>query len=197
MIVGLTGGIGSGKTTVANFFKKLGVPVYIADVEAKKLMENSPSIRVEIIQLLGDKAYVKNVPDRKYIADKVFKDTSLLEGINAIIHPRVAIHFKNWYEQQKSPYVIKEAAILFENGGYKLCDFIILVRAPLKLRIERIKKRDKISEEEIQNRIKAQWSDAKKMALSDVSIENTFLDQTKENVLRIHNHLLHRISRNW
>lgn len=197
MIVGLTGGIGSGKTTVANFFSALGIPVYIADVEAKKLMKISPSIRVEIIQLLGKNAYIKNVPNRTYIADKVFKDASLLEGLNAIIHPRVATHFENWYEQQKSPYVIKEAAILFENGGYKHCDFMILVTAPLKLRIERIKKRDKSSEEEIQNRMDAQWNDAKKNALSDVCIENTFLDETKEKVLRIHNHLLHRISRNW
>ncbi len=197
MIVGLTGGIGSGKTTVANFFSALGIPIYIADVEAKKLMEISPSIRVEIVQLLGEDAYTKELPNRKYIADKVFKDPSLLEGLNVIIHPRVAAHFKNWYEQQESPYVVKEAAILFENGGYKQCDFMILVTAPLKIRIERIKKRDKSSEEEIQNRINAQWSDAQKIALSDVTIENTFLDETKEKVLRIHNHLLHRISRNW
>ncbi|WP_299209804.1 dephospho-CoA kinase [uncultured Dokdonia sp.] len=197
MIVGLTGGIGSGKTTVAGFFKKLGIPVYIADDEAKRLMEISPEIRVEIIQLLGENAYIKEIPNKKYIADKVFKDQLLLEQLNAIIHPRVAAHFKNWYKQQESPYVIKEAAILFENGGYKQCDFMILVMAPLKIRIERVKKRDQSSEEEIYKRMNAQWSDSKKIALSDVIIENTFLDQTKEKVARIHNHLLHRISRNW
>lgn len=197
MIVGLTGGIGSGKTTVANFFKKLGVPIYIADNEAKRLMVISPEIRREVIRLLGEDAYEKNEPNRQYIAGKVFKNKELLAQLNAIIHPRVAIHFKNWYQQQDSPYVIKEAAILFENGGYKECDFMIIVTAPINKRIERIKKRDNSTDQEIQNRINAQWNDTKKIALSDVDINNNFLDQTKEKVLRIHNHLLLRIHRNW
>jgi len=197
MIVGLTGGIGSGKTTVAGFFKKLGVPVYIADDEAKRLMAISPDIRKEIIQLLGREAYTNNGLNRKYVAAKVFKDTHLLEQLNAIVHPRVATHFKNWYHRQDSPYVIKEAAILFENGGYKECDFMLLVRAPMHIRIERLKKRDDSSEEEIKDRMGAQWSDVRKQALSDFSIENIFMDQTKEKVLRIHNHILLRIDRKW
>lgn len=197
MIVGLTGGIGSGKTTVAGFFKKLGIPVYIADHEAKRLMIISPEIRREIIQLLGEEAYAKNDLNRKYIADTVFKNKELLAQLNAIVHPRVAVHFNNWYQQQESPYVIKEAAILFENGSYKDCDFIITVTAPINKRIERVKKRDHSSDQEIQNRINAQWHDAKKIALSDVAIENIYLDQTEEKVARIHNHLLLRIRRNW
>ncbi|WP_299766675.1 dephospho-CoA kinase [uncultured Dokdonia sp.] len=197
MIVGLTGGIGSGKTTVAGFFKKLGVPVYIADDEAKRLMAISPDIRKEIIQLLGREAYTNNGLNRTYVAAKVFKDTHLLEQLNAIVHPRVAIHFKNWYHRQDSPYVIKEAAILFENGGYKECDFMLLVTAPMHMRIERLKKRDDSSEEEIKDRMGTQWSDARKQALSDFSIENIFMDQTKEKVLRIHNHILLRIDRKW
>lgn len=197
MIVGLTGGIGSGKTTVAGFFKKLGIPVYIADHEAKRLMVISPEIRSEIIQLLGEEAYAKDDLNRTYIADIVFKNKQLLAQLNAIVHPRVAVHFNHWYQQQDSPYVIKEAAILFENGGYKDCDFIITVTAPIKKRIERVKKRDHSSDQEIQNRINAQWHDSKKIALSDVAIENTYLDKTEEKVVRIHNHLVLRIRRNW
>ncbi|MFT5891144.1 MAG: dephospho-CoA kinase [Dokdonia sp.] len=197
MIVGLTGGIGSGKTTVAGFFKKLGIPVYIADSEAKRLMIISPEIRSEIIELLGEEAYAKDDLNRKYIADKVFKNKQLLAQLNEIVHPRVAVHFNNWYKQQESPYVIKEAAILFENGGYKDCDFIITVTAPIKKRIERVKKRDHSSDQEIQNRINAQWNDVKKIALSDVTVENIYLVGTNEKVLRIHNHLLRRILRNW
>ena len=197
MIVGLTGGIGSGKTTVAGFFKKLGIPVYIADEEAKHLMTISSEIRKEIIQLLGQEAYTIDGLNRKYIAVKVFKDKYLLEQLNAIVHPRVATHFQNWYKQQDSPYVIKEAAILFENGGYKECDFMLLVTAPMHIRIERLKKRDNSSEEEIKDRMKAQWSDVKKQALADFSVENIYMDQTKEKVFRIHNHILLRITRNW
>lgn len=197
MIVGLTGGIGSGKTTVAGFFKKLGVPVYIADNEAKHLMVISPEIRSEIIQLLGENAYIKDKPNRAYIASKVFKDKYLLARLNAIIHPRVAKHFQRWYEQQDSPYVIKEAAILFENDGYKKCDFMLLVIAPMHIRIERLKDRDQSSEQEIKDRMKAQWDDAKKTSLSDFCIENVFIEQTEEKVSRIHNHILLRINRNW
>jgi len=197
MIVGLTGGIGSGKTTVAGFFKILGVPVYIADNEAKRLMTTSLEIRDEIIDLLGEESYIARDLNRKYIAKKVFKDKRLLEKLNAIVHPRVSKHFYTWYKQQNSPYVIKEAAILFENGGYKDCDFMLLVTAPMHTRIDRLKQRDQSSEEEIKDRMMAQWDDAKKMALSDFSIENTFIDRTKEKVLQIHNHILHRITHNW
>ena len=197
MIVGLTGGIGSGKTTVANFFEKLGIPVYIADNEAKRLMATSPEIRSEVIQLLGSEAYTIEGLNRKYIANKVFKNKELLNELNAIVHPRVANHFMHWYKQQDSPYVIKEAAILFENGGYKECDFMVVVTAPIATRIERLKKRDQSTEEEIEDRMKAQWSDAKKISLSDFSIENVFLDDTKQKVERIHNHILLRINRKW
>ncbi|MEP0265565.1 dephospho-CoA kinase [Dokdonia sp.] len=197
MIVGLTGGIGSGKTTVANFFEDLDVPIYISDTEAKRLMNVSPEIRREIVQLLGPDSYTSDGLNRKYIAGKVFQDNTLLQQLNAIVHPRVAINFANWYKQQDSPYVIKEAAILFENGGYRDCDFMILVTAPMQDRISRLKKRDQSSEEEIRDRMDAQWDDAKKTALSDITIENSILEETKRKVLRIHNHLLLRITNNW
>ena len=197
MIVGLTGGIGSGKTTVASLFRKLGVPVYIADDEAKRLMTTSSEMRSEITQLLGSEAYTNGALNRKYIANKVFKDKALLKQLNSIVHPRVANDFMHWYKQQDSPYVIKEAAILFENGGYKECDFMILVTAPIPIRIERLQQRDQSTEEEIEDRMKAQWSDAKKMALSDFSVENVFIEDTKEKVERIHNHIILRINRKW
>lgn len=197
MIVGLTGGIGSGKTTVAHFFEELGIPIYISDTEAKRLMSVSPEIRREIIKLLGSDSYTPDGLNRKYIADKVFNDKLLLDQLNAIVHPRVATNFANWYKQQESPYVIKEAAILFENGGYKECDFMILVTAPIQDRIARVKKRDQSSEEEILNRMASQWDDAKKAALSDITVENIILEETKRKVLRIHNHLQLRITRNW
>ena len=114
-IVGLTGGIGSGKTTVANMFRAFGISIYIADEEAKKLMASSKIIKRKLIALFGEKAYDNDALNKPFIADLIFKNSSLLEKMNAIIHPRVASHFKKWLIKQKSPYVIKEAAILFEN----------------------------------------------------------------------------------
>ncbi len=161
-IIGLTGGIGSGKTTVAKMFAELGTPVYIADIEAKKLTNSSKFIRKKVIELLGEKAYTNDGLNRKYVADKIFNDKNLLQSVNNIIHPKVALHFKNWVSMQNGPYVIKEAAILFENGGYKDCDLIILVTAPKEIRINRIIDRDKTSKYEIKQRMANQWSDEKK-----------------------------------
>ena len=119
-VLGLTGGIGSGKTTVAGFFKELGIPVYIADQEAKRLMEEDQKVKQQIISLFGPEAYHQNLPDRKFIASRVFHDREKLEELNGIIHPAVAQDFERWIKEQKAPYVVYEAAILFEKGGYKL-----------------------------------------------------------------------------
>lgn len=197
MIVGLTGGIGSGKTTVASLFKELGVPIYIADDEAKMLMNTSETLQQQIQELLGVEAFKNRKLNRPYIADKVFNDKRLLQSLNSIVHPAVAEHFSSWYALQSAPYVIKEAAILFENDSYKQCDFMVLVTAPLQLRIDRVRKRDKITEDEVMDRVKNQWSDARKISLSDAVIENIFLEDVKIDVLRIHNHLKIRISRGW
>lgn len=188
-VVGLTGGIGSGKTTVAGMFADLGIPVYIADEEAKTLTDTSPEIRAELTALLGAQAYTEQGMDRKYVASKVFHDKDLLAAVNAIIHPRVAVHFQEWLEKQQAPYVIKEAAILFESGSYKSCDLIILVTAPKSIRIERVKARDQISEAEITSRIENQWSDEKKRKLADMTIENIDLSNTQRQVHRIHSML--------
>jgi len=189
-IVGLTGGIGSGKTTVASMFKKLGIAIYIADVEAKKLTNSSKIIRKKLIALLGEKAYLNGELNKKYVANIIFNNKELLQKVNEIIHPKVAQHFKKWVSKQEGAYCIKEAAILFENGSYKSCDFTILVTAPLKIRFERIQKRDNASKEEIQNRMNNQWTDNVKKELADVIIENIDLKNTQENVYKTHLFLL-------
>jgi len=189
-IVGLTGGIGSGKTTVANMFSSLGVPIYIADVEAKKLTNSSKVIRRKLTQLLGDEAYLDSGLNRTFVADKIFSDKSLLRAVNEIIHPKVAAHFKKWVSKQNAAYVIKEAAILFENGSYKNCDILILVTAPKAVRIKRIALRDNSSKTEIEQRMQNQWSDAQKAKLADIVIENIDLDATKKKVVEIHKTLL-------
>lgn len=188
-IVGLTGGMGSGKTTVAKMFSELGVPVYIADDEAKKLTNSSKVIRRKLIQLLGDQAYIDGSLNRKYVADKIFTDKALLNSVNAIIHPKVAAHFKKWALRQKTNYVIKEAAILFENGGYKECDVVILVTAPKDLRLQRVIKRDNATRGEIEQRMGNQWSDSKKKKLADIIIENIEIGATRQQVQLIHKSL--------
>jgi dephospho-CoA kinase len=185
-IIGLTGGIGSGKTTVANMFKDLGVPVYIADIEARKLTNSSKVIKRELTKLLGSSCYQGGTLDRKYVASKVFNDSKLLDALNAIIHPKVAAHFNSWQRKQQGVFCIKEAAILFENEGYKQCDLTILVVSPEQERIKRVIKRDAISEEEVLLRIKNQWSDEKKKKFADIIIENIDLISTKSQVLDVH-----------
>ena len=189
-IVGLTGGIGSGKTTVAGFFKDLGIPVYIADDAGKRLLAENSDIREKVSKLLGVAAYNEQVPDRKYIANKVFKDKDLLEKLNAIIHPAVASDFQDWVSKQASEYIIYEAAILFEAGGYKKCDLSILVTAPHELKIGRLQKRDDSTVEEIEARMGHQWPDEKKAKLADFLIENKDLQQTKQEVSDIHIQIL-------
>ncbi len=189
-IIGLTGGIGSGKTTVAGFFKDLNIPVYIADEAGKRLMNTSEEIREKIIALFGEEAYQKKEPNRGYIASRVFKNTGLLKKLNAIIHPAVAKDFEDWKAAQQAEYVIYEAAILFETGSYKNCDFSILVTAPKEIRIKRIQERDGSTTEEIEARMNNQWSDEEKAGLADFIIENEDLHQTKLQVEHINSEIL-------
>jgi dephospho-CoA kinase len=194
MIVGLTGGIGSGKSTVAKMFMDLGVPVYLADDEAKKLLSGDPSVRKSVEKLLGEKAYIGDKPDRAYIASQVFDNSKKLESLNKIIHPAVRKHFKNWYTLQVAPYVIKEAAILFESGSNDDCDAVITVTAPPEIRIERVILRDHTTEEAVKARMKHQWSDEEKLKLSDFVITNTSLKKTQDQVRKIHGQLLKKLS---
>lgn len=188
--IGLTGGMGSGKTTVANFFKELGVPVYITDTAGKTLMNTDETVKAKIIALFGAKAFNEGQLDRKFVASKVFNSSEKLEQLNQIVHPAVALDFKQWREKQDSPYVIYEAAILFEAGSYKNCDLIILVTASLEERIKRLQIRDKSSLEEIEARIQHQWSDERKRKLSNFEIINENLSATKDQVRNLHKILI-------
>ena len=184
-IIGLTGGIGSGKTTVANHFIAAGIPVYIADDEARKIMQ-SPEILKKIEKIFGSVIFKNEVLNRQKLAEIVFSNSDKLKQLNAIIHPAVKKHFGNWILNYKnSPFVIYETAILFESGSYKDCDKIITVTAPLETRIERVIQRDKTSRENVLKRIKMQWTDDQRLGKSDFVIENINPEITKSEVGKI------------
>ena len=192
--VGLTGGIGSGKTTVANLFIELGIPVYIADTEAKRLMHTSKAIKRKLLKEFGTKAYVKNKLNRPFLASIVFNDRKKLDAINKIVHPSVANSFKRWLNKHDSAYAIQENAILFENNLADKFDFIITVTAPIQDKIERVMKRDNITKEEVLARMNNQISDNEKMKKSNFVIENRNLNQTKNEVAKIHKLILKTVS---
>ena len=184
-IIGLTGGIGSGKTTVANHFIAAGIPVYIADDEARKIMQ-SPEILKKIEKIFGSVIFKNEVLNRQKLAEIVFSNSDKLKQLNAIIHPAVKKHFGNWILNYKnSPFVIYETAILFEGGSYKDCDKIITVTAPLETRIERVIQRDKTSRENVLKRIKMQLTDDQRLGKSDFVIENINPEITKSEVGKI------------
>ncbi|MFH4968807.1 dephospho-CoA kinase [Gaetbulibacter sp. M240] len=193
IIVGLTGGIGSGKTTVAKMFKKLGIPIYIADKEAKKLMRNSKIIQRKLKALFGTEAYINNELNKPFIAERIFSDKSLLEKMNAIVHPKVTRHFEKWVNKQNAPYVIKEVAILFETGGYKQCDFVITVTAPKSVKTDRLMQRDNTTEEKIEAIMNNQWTDDKRLNLTDFTIKNINLEDTRSQVFDVHQQILQKI----
>lgn len=191
MTVGLTGGIGSGKTTVSAYFRKLGVPVYDSDSRARQLMEQDRGLRRSIIELLGPRAYTGGALNRTYIASRVFEDKPLLEKLNSLVHPAVRKDFRAWAASQHAPYILQEAAVLFENGAYRDFDRMILVTAPREARIQRVMKRDATSRESVIARMKNQWETSRKIPLADYVIENDDLENTRLQVGRIHRELLH------
>lgn len=188
-IIGLTGGIGSGKSKVLNEFKSFGVTCYEADKVAKKLMINDQDLANKIKSIFGSDVYHGNELDRNKLANLVFNDETKLASLNAIVHPRVASDFKLFKSKQKGPYVIKEAAILIESGAYKNCDLIILVTSPKSDRLKRVIKRDGISEKDVMDRMRSQWEDEKKIPFADFVIENNDWDKTKLQIEKIY-HLL-------
>ena len=186
-IIGLTGGIGSGKTTVAKYLESLGIPVYISDVEAKKVME-LPQIILKIKTAFDNEIITNNKLDRDKLAAIVFNNPEKLKELNGIVHPAVKSHFESWVQHhKKNPIIIKEAAILFESGSYKDCDAIISVVAPLETRIERVIKRDTTSREKILQRVNNQLSDDDRIARSQYIITNITLEETKNQVDKILN----------
>ena len=185
-IIGLTGGIGSGKTTVANLFESLGIPVFNADDAAKQLMQNSSIIKNQLIQQFGDKVYEQGQLNRSYLASIVFADPEKLAILNAIVHPVTIQAALDWAQQQTSPYVIKEAALIFESNASEGLDFVIGVTAPLALRIERVMKRDQCTQAEVEKRMQHQISDAIKMKLCDKVIVNDDIQLITPQVIAIH-----------
>ncbi|MGD9931432.1 MAG: dephospho-CoA kinase [Mangrovibacterium sp.] len=171
--IGITGGIGSGKSTICHFFRLLGVPVFEADTEAKKIMNQSPVIRSKLRMLFGNDIYLANQTiDRKKLAGLIFNSPPLLEEVNSIVHPEVRKFFFEWCDKQNSPYIVHEAAILFESGFYRMMDQTILVTAPLEERIKRVMARENTTEEDIRNRISKQWPDEEKMKLATYILNN-------------------------
>ncbi|SDS31151.1 dephospho-CoA kinase [Maribacter dokdonensis] len=185
-VVGLTGGIGSGKSTVAKMFLELGVPVYNSDERAKKLMDTSAEIKNQIIAFLGKESYHEEKLNRAYIAKKVFNDTTLLAQLNAIVHPVVREDFLKWTGEQEYCYVIQETALLFENNSQHLYDSIILVTAPKEERISRVVRRDNGTREQVIARMNNQMDDEEKLNLSDFVIENIDIERTRSIVLQVH-----------
>ena len=195
--VGLTGGIGSGKTTIANLFAlHFSIPIYIADTKAKELVANNKQLQQEIVTLLGEEAFVEGRYNTAFVAQEVFSNKEKLDKLNAIIHPYVQQDFLQWKQYQQAPYVIKEAAILFESGSYRDCDFIIMVTAPLEERIKRVMLRDKIDRETVEKRIKNQWNDEKKIELSTFVIENRDIDKNLDKIEIIHSKIVKMTAEN-
>lgn len=189
--VGITGGIGSGKSTVCRVFSLLGVPVYYADDVARRLTEENTTIRTAVTGLFGKSSYdVNGRLDRSLIASRVFQNETELQQLNAIIHPFVASDFDTWKKKQTSSrYVLREAAILFESGHWKDCDRIILVDAPEEIRIERVRKRDGRTAEEIRKIISRQWPSEKKRTLATDIIDNDNSTLIIPHILTIHRSL--------
>ena len=189
MIVGLTGGIGSGKTTVAEVFKKLdSVAVYIADIEARKIMNSSDVIRTQLLQAFGKETYKKNELNRQYLANTVFESEEKLTILNNIVHPEVKKHFLDFATRNADKsYVLYESAILFESNSSQQCDFIISVFLDKEERIKRVLERDKTTEKEVLSRINSQWKEDKKLLSSNYIIFNYAIQDTKKAVLKIHN----------
>lgn len=188
ILVGLTGGIGSGKSTVARIFETLGIPVYTADDRAKFLMDRDVDLMEAIKSRFGPAIYTEQGLDRQALSDIVFRDGDALKDLNALVHPAVGRDFRAWVEGMEPdiPYAIKEAAILFETGGHREMGVNILVTAPEELRIQRVMERDGVSEEDVEARIAKQWPDSDKEPLADHIIINDGVHSLIEQVMAIH-----------
>jgi dephospho-CoA kinase len=178
-IIGLTGGMGSGKTTIANYFIHLGIPVYIADDEAKRIMQ-SAALTSEIRAIFGNSIFEGTTLNRNKLAQIVFNNSTQLEQLNAIVHPAVRADFQVWRDQNNtSKYVVYETAILFESGFYKNCDCIITVTAPLESRLQRVILRDSTTREQVLQRIAFQWTDDQRIEKSTFVIDNSNSDTSR------------------
>ena len=191
--LGLTGGIGSGKTLVCQIFEKLGIPVYYADKAARDLMNTDPQLKVNIRRMFGEEAFREDGLNRQHLADSVFGDTEKLSELNAVVHPAVRKDFLKWCERQEgSPYVLEEAAILFESGASSGMDRTVLVYAPEELRISRVMKRDGLSREDVLKRMGHQLSEEEKKEMADHVLINDGSRLLLPQVIDLHNSMLNR-----
>jgi dephospho-CoA kinase len=190
--VGITGGMGSGKTTIARIFQVLGIPVYFADDEAKNLMNHDPALKQAIMAIFGHEAYNLDGLNREFISSVAFSEPDKLKALNAVVHPAVMAHGKAWMLSQSAPYSLKEAALLFESGSNKQLDLIIGVWCPLELRIERVMNRDSSSREQVLARMQKQMNEEEKMKLCDFVITNDERMALIPQVLSLHGELLSR-----
>ena len=186
-VIGLTGGIGSGKSLVASIFASLGIPVYIADQRAKDLYIEDHELKTSVIERFGSESYHQDgTLNRAHLAEAVFKDSKALADLNALVHPRVRLDFQQWKEQQQSPYVIREAAILFESGTDKDCFETITISSPEEIRIERVMKRDQSSREHVKERMSQQWTDEQRIAKATHEIKNDGKTLLLPEIMKLH-----------
>ena len=187
--VGLTGGIGSGKSTVAQIFEVFGIPVYYADIEAKKLMNENKELKQAIIENFGKEAYANEILNRKYISSIVFSDPKKLEFLNSIVHPATMKDGENWMDRQTTPYAIHEAALIFEANVFDRLDYVIGVSSPAELRIKRAMERDNVTREEIVKRMTKQLDEEIKMSKCDFLIINDEQQLLIPQVMELHQKL--------
>ena len=190
--VGITGGIGSGKSTVAKVFEVLGIPVYYADDAAKRLMNEDPILKEQILKQFGKETYVDGKLNRKYLSNLVFNNEEKLAILNSIVHPATLRDAEKWMQQQTTPYAIKEAALIFESGAQQQLDYVIGVYAPSTLRIQRVMKRDGITREEVKARMGKQINEEIKMQLCDYVVTNDEQELVIPQVVKIHEALIGR-----
>lgn len=193
MRIGLTGGIGSGKSTVAQIFEVLGIPVFYADSVAKQLMNSDEQLRAQLIQLFGENTYENKLLNTKHLAEKVFTNSFALEQLNAVVHPATIAAAAQWFAAQSAPYVLKEAALLFEAGTTAGLDMVIGVYAPQHLRVHRAIKRDGTTRKQVLNRINRQIEENIKMKLCDIVFVNDEQQLLLPQVINFHNQLLKRL----
>ena len=188
--IGITGGIGSGKTTVSTIFETLGVPVYYADTEARKLMNTHLGIIEAVQQLLGPESYMNGELNRKFVAEKLFSESAVRGALNKIVHPFTIADSESWMKKQTTPYVLKEAALLFESEANRFLDYVIGVSCPESTRINRVMQRDQTDRHSVLARIKGQMDQAEKLSRCNFIIKNNEKDFLTTQVLQLHEKLL-------
>jgi len=190
----VTGGIGSGKTLVCSVLEKLGIPVYHADLQARQLMNEDLNLKEKIIDLFGEEAYLDGALNRRFLAGSVFSDERKLSGLNALVHPAVRRDYTRWINQQEGvPYVVEEAAILFESGAALLMDLKVLVYASEEVRIKRVIKRDGVDEANVRGRMKNQMDEEDKRRLADLVIVNDGKEMLLPQIIEMHQKIINRI----